>query len=119
MNPSPNPTPDAPISPSSSAPSDLDLLRRLEPVLHFTQGEQFFPTDVDRYVRKCSLWAHYPDGRDEQLVKEGDLSMDRLAEPRPAQFGTVHYLRFIENFKPGRDGPGADGSAAPATAARK
>jgi hypothetical protein len=101
LNPSPNPTPDAPISPSSSAPSDLDLLRRFEPVLHFTQGEQFFPTDVDRYVRKCSLWAHYPDGRDEQLVKEGDLSLDRLAEPRPAQFGTVHYLRFIENLSLG------------------
>lgn len=81
--------------------SDLDLLRAFEPVLHFTEGEQFFPTDVIHYVQDCSLWAHYPDGRDEVLIRQGDLSIDRLAEIRPAPFGTVHYLRFVENMSLG------------------
>ncbi len=38
--------------------TDLDLLQYFEPVLHFTQGEQFFPTEVNEYVQDCSLWAH-------------------------------------------------------------
>ena len=77
---------------------DLELLRRYEPVIRFTQGEQFYPTDVDRYVKECSLWAHYPDERDELLVKQDDMSLEKLVEPRPAVFGTVHYLRFIESL---------------------
>ncbi len=77
---------------------DLDLLRRYEPVVRFTKGEQFYPTDVERYVQECSLWAHYPDGRDELLVKQGDLTLENLVEQRPAVFGTVHYLRFIETL---------------------
>lgn len=82
--------------PANSA--DLDLLRRYEPVIRFTKGEQFYPTDVDRYVEESSLWAHYPDGRDELLVKQDDLTLESLAEQRPAAFGTVHYMRFIENL---------------------
>lgn len=78
--------------------SDLELLRRYEPVVRYTQGEQFFPTDVDRYVKQCSLWAHYPDGRDELLVKQDDMDLEKLVQPRPAVFGTVHYLRFIESL---------------------
>jgi hypothetical protein len=76
--------------------AELDLLRRYEPVIRFTQGEQFYPTDVDRYVRESSLWAHYPDGREEMLIREKDLTLESLIEPRPAVFGTVHFLRFIE-----------------------
>jgi hypothetical protein len=82
----------------AAATSDLDLLRYFEPVLHFTQGEQFFPTDVVRYVPQCSLWAHYPNDTDELLVRQDDLTLERLVEPRPAPLGTVHYLRFIENL---------------------
>ncbi len=78
--------------------SDLELLRQYEPVIRFTKGEQFYPTDVDRYVKNCSLWAHYPNGRDELLVKQEDLNLEKLVEPRPAEFGTVHYLRFIETL---------------------
>jgi hypothetical protein len=78
--------------------SDLELLRRFEPVIRFTKGEQFYPTDVDRYVKECSLWAHYPDGRDELLVKQDDMDLEKLVQPRPAVFGTVHYLRFIESL---------------------
>ncbi len=76
--------------------ADLALLRRYEPVLRFTQGEQFYPTDVDRYVKECSLWEHPPEGRDRLLVAQGDLSLDELVRLRPAPFGAVHYLRFVE-----------------------
>ena len=76
--------------------TDLELLRRSEPVIRFTMGEQFYPLDVERYVQGCSLWSHHPDGRDELIIREDDLTLERLIEPRPAPFGTVHYLRFIE-----------------------
>lgn len=82
----------------AASATDMELLRCYEPVLHFTQGEQFFPTDVVGYVQDCSLWAHYPNGRDEVLVRQGDLTIDKLAEARPAPFGTVHYMRFVENL---------------------
>jgi len=83
--------------PSMSADaSDFGLLRRFEPVLKFTRGEPFFPTDVDTYVKESSLWAHAPSGRDTLLVPQGELDLPKLIEPRPAPFGTVHYLRFIE-----------------------
>jgi hypothetical protein len=87
----PSDRPSAPL-----AASDLELLRQFEPVVCFTKGEQFFPTDVDHYVRESSLWEHHPDGREELLVKQGNLTLEKLVEPRPAEFGAVHYLRFIE-----------------------
>jgi len=77
---------------------DMELLRRYEPVIRYTQGEQFYPTNVEGYVKESSLWAHYPDGRDELLVKQDDLTLDVLVEQRPAVFGTVHYLRFVETL---------------------
>ncbi|MBI1794618.1 MAG: hypothetical protein HYR70_10545 [Chloroflexi bacterium] len=89
-----NESTDRPSMPASS--SDLELLRRYEPVLRFAKGEQFYPTDVDHYVKDSSLWAHYPDGHDELLVKQDDLTLESLVEQRPAPFGTVHFLRFIE-----------------------
>jgi len=78
--------------------SDLELLRKFEPVVCYTKGEQFFPTDVDHYVKECSLWEHHPDGHDEILVKQGDLNLDKLVESRSAEFGSVRYLRFVENL---------------------
>jgi hypothetical protein len=98
MTNAPNPPVDGRDLRIPAATPDMELLRHCEPVIHFTQGEQFFPTDVVRYVQQSSLWAHYPDGREEQLVKQEDLTIDSLLEVRPADFGTVHYLRFIENL---------------------
>lgn len=88
MTPSPRPS-------IPSTASDLELLRRFEPIIHYTKGEQFYPTSVDRYIRTCGLYAHYPDGRDEAIVPEGQLTPDRFVEPRSAEFGTVQYLRLI------------------------
>jgi hypothetical protein len=89
----------APDSDRLTAPvtaSDLELLRKFEPVVCYTKGEQFFPTDVEHYVRESSLWEHHPDGRDELLVRQGELTLEKLIEPRPAEFGAIRYLRFIE-----------------------
>jgi len=76
----------------------MELLRRFEPVVLYTKGERFFPTSVEQYVSESSLWEHTPDGHDELLVKQGDLTLENLTEPRPAAFGTVRYLRFVENL---------------------
>jgi hypothetical protein len=76
----------------------MDLLRKFEPVVRFTKGEQFYPTDVERYVAECSLWAHYPDGREEIIVRQGELTLENLVQQRPAVFGTVRFLRFIETL---------------------
>jgi hypothetical protein len=80
---------------TQSTATDLELLRAFEPVVRFTAGEQFFPMDVERYVRSCSLWLYHPDNHDQQVVPEGELTLQALLEPRTAPFGAVFYLRFV------------------------
>jgi hypothetical protein len=65
----------------TAALSDLDLLRRYEPILRFTVGEEFFPIDVAQYLAHCSLWIHHPSRPDELLVDEGRLTLETLAAP--------------------------------------
>ena len=89
-----NPASERPSAPPGA--SDLDLLRQFEPILRFTKGEQFYPMDVDRYVNECSLWEHHPDGHEELLVPQDDMNLEHLTACRPADFGTVRFLRFIE-----------------------
>jgi hypothetical protein len=72
------------------------LLQRFEPVLHFTQGERFFPMDVDRYVRQSSLWMQIPDQPAVQIVPEGELTLETLAGHRPDVFGAFYFMQFIE-----------------------
>ncbi|MBI4671242.1 MAG: hypothetical protein HY741_06185 [Chloroflexi bacterium] len=78
-----------------STATELELLRAFEPVVKFTQGEQFYPMDVERYVQNCSLWVHYPDGRDERIAARGELNLEKLVQPRAFDFGSVEYLRFV------------------------
>jgi hypothetical protein len=79
-----------------SAETDCALLRRFEPVIRYTRGEQFFPMDVGPYVRACSLWIQRPDEDPVCLIPEGELTLDKLTQPRAGSFGTVHFLKFIE-----------------------
>ena len=84
--------------PASDRKADLELLRRYEPIVHYTKGELFFPTEVDAYVTRSSLWAHRPStGRNELLVPAGSLSVTNLAEPRTTEFGAVEFLRRVED----------------------
>jgi hypothetical protein len=86
-------SPDRPAIPSTA--TDLELLRVFEPVVRFTSGELFFPMDVERYLRSSSLWLYHPDDHDEQVVPEGELTIEKLVEPRTAPFGSVFYVRFV------------------------
>ena len=82
---------------SSQIIADQNLLKRFEPIIRYTRGEQFFPMDVADYVAACSLWVQRPgDDYPVCVVPEGKLSLDWLAEPRANEFGTVYFLKFIE-----------------------
>ncbi|GAB4456463.1 MAG: hypothetical protein Fur0044_50340 [Anaerolineae bacterium] len=81
---------------TGSPQADRALLQRFEPVLRYTRGEQFFPMDVAAYVQNCSLWLHRPEKQPVCLVPQGQLTLEKLAEPRAADFGAVYYLKFIE-----------------------
>jgi hypothetical protein len=79
-----------------SAETDRALLRRFEPVIRYTRGERFFPMDVEPYVRACSMWMQRPDEDPVCLIPEGELTLDKLAQPRAGSFDTVYFLKFIE-----------------------
>lgn len=77
-------------------PSDLDLIRRYEPVIRYTRGEQFFPVSAADYLRCCSLWVQRPGREAELLEPEASLSLENLAADRPTGFGAVQFLKFID-----------------------
>lgn len=77
-------------------PDDLTLLRRFEPILRFTRGEELYPTDVDWYVRHSSLWISHADGHREMLAGEGELDLERLGEERPIERGAILHLTFSD-----------------------
>jgi hypothetical protein len=80
--------------------NDLELLRRYEPIARFTQGEQFFPMNVERYLAACSLWVQRPNEPPEQLVARGMLDAALLAAPRQEHPGAVYYLSFVDPVGP-------------------
>ena len=90
------PAPAAPIIPLPAVLTDQDLLRRFEPVIRYTRGERFFPMDVERYVRASSLWLQRGNDPPVCLVPEGELTLEKLAEPRSSDFGTLYFIKFIE-----------------------
>jgi hypothetical protein len=81
--------------------ADIALLRRFEPLVRYNRGERFFPVGVERYVRESSLWMQRPGEDPLLLIPEGELTVEKLAEPRPADFGTIYFLKFIEPFNIG------------------
>lgn len=75
---------------------DLRILRRFEPILRFTKGERFFPVDIDWYISQCSLWVKPPGKPAQQLVPQGELTLDLLTKDWNIDQGSVLYLKFIE-----------------------
>ena len=77
----------------------LELLRRYEPVLRFTQGEVFLPMAVEDYLAQCSLWQADPAGRPgrraaaERLYPPGEVTPDRLAQVSAP--GAQLSLRYV------------------------
>lgn len=80
---------------ASSTATDFKLLRTFEPVCKYTLGEQFYPMDVERYIELSALCVRYADGRDVVLVPPGELTLDRLVQPRNLDLDAVEYLRFV------------------------
>ena len=73
---------------------DLALLRRYEPVVRFTEGENFFPMAADSYVGACDLLFGAPGVQPFVIVPAGELTLERLASERPRP-GEERYLRFV------------------------
>jgi hypothetical protein len=78
-----------------SVGGEVELLRRYEPVLRFTQGEMFFPCAVDGYLERCSLWAADRTRRARLLARPGELTPTNLGDYKDAPLGERFYLRFV------------------------
>ena len=72
------------------------LLRRFEPVLRCTKGDRFFPTDVEPYVRACSLWVQRPGEEPVRVVPGGKLTLEALPQQPLDGAGVVHFLKFTD-----------------------
>ena len=76
--------------------ADLALLRRHEPILHFTRGERFFPMATGPYVTSCDLLGG-PTLREARVIAPaGSLDLDLLGEKGVAPAGEARFLRFVE-----------------------
>ncbi len=78
-----------------TGPSDLDLLRRHEPILRFTDGELFFPMAAGSYVEACDLLTG-PNLREARVaIPAGELNLERLAAVGDPPLGEAQFLRFV------------------------
>lgn len=75
---------------------ELALLRRYEPVLRFTRGEQFFPIDVERYVQQASLWYQRPGENAVCVLGPGEVTLDVLTRVDRGRPDAVYFLKFTE-----------------------
>ncbi len=75
--------------------ADLALLRRFEPVVRYTQGEQFYPAPIETYLAQSDLLV----GRSERdrgvLVPLGSVTPDELAR-YAAPPGENLFLRLVQ-----------------------
>lgn len=76
--------------------TDLELLRQYEPIVCYTNGEMFFPAATDEFVKRASLWLNGPGGYLQELVPEGELNPDKLAEYDEVPPKHTLYLRLVE-----------------------
>jgi hypothetical protein len=74
--------------------NDLELLRKYEPIARYTQGEMFFPCDVEEFVKGAGLWITDAEGEAHLLVPEGELDVEKLATFDGAPADHSLHLRF-------------------------
>jgi hypothetical protein len=75
-----------------------ELLRRYEPVLRFSSGENFFPTRVDSFIKRSRLLRTRKNWTDQTVWKfEDNLSEEQVRErlEKIGDFGPDHYLQFV------------------------
>ncbi len=88
---------------TDQARRDLELLRRFEPIVRYTQGELFFPMSAEPYIAACELWAGTSDRDAELLVPLGELTAATLPSHAGASPGKRQYLRFVQEPLSGPD----------------
>jgi hypothetical protein len=76
--------------------ADLALLRRYEPVLLFTHGEQFFPTPATDYLAECDLLSGATLSAARVVIPRGQLTAEGLAASGDAPPGEARFLRFVQ-----------------------
>jgi hypothetical protein len=77
--------------------NDLNLLRRYEPVIRYTQGEMFFPCSVEGYLARCSLWRQ-AKGEDPVLIlPPGSVNKEVLAIYDLEGRADGLFLRFVDD----------------------
>jgi hypothetical protein len=83
-----------PTSPAiAPALDDLALLRTHEPILAYTKGEYFLPTDIERYIAAASLWL---DGEKQtELVPAGSLDLAALLAAAGRHTERPLFLRYV------------------------
>ena len=88
-----------PADPVASS-DDLALLRAHEPILAYTKGEYFLPTDVEHYIAAAGLWR---DGdKRAELVPAGELDLEGLLAASEQYPGRPLFLRYV--LKPAGSG---------------
>ena len=79
-----------------SGARDLDLLRRYEPVIRFTQGELFLPMAAEDYLRSATLFAATANRKEPRLIAEaGTLDAEALSHLGREHDGERLYLQYV------------------------
>lgn len=76
--------------PAIDAPA-IDLLRAFEPIVRYTRGESFLPTDVSTYVAAATHVALLDDARRE-LAASGSLTLETMATGDVPSGATHEYV---------------------------
>jgi hypothetical protein len=79
----------------SQPETDLQLLRRFEPVIRYNAGERFFPMSVEAYVRECGLYVQRKGEAPEAIIPEEELTLGNLPGQQADEFDEMMYLKFI------------------------
>lgn len=71
--------------------TDLELLRKYEPVLRFAKSERFFPMAVEPYLEACSIFPSGPHGAAELFSHLNEPLIDKIGNLESEQY----FLRFV------------------------
>lgn len=81
---------------SERGPSDLDLLRAFEPVVHFTRGEFFYPVSASLYVEHAALWSDDQATEPRRAFAARELDLNLLTQHTRATRGLHQSLSGID-----------------------
>lgn len=82
------------VDQQGSDDSDLDLLRRFEPIVRFNEGEYFLPASVESFVQRAELWERTGPSSTRMVAPAGALDLDTLVD-RTDGHVAQHFLRLV------------------------